>query len=114
MEQLITRLTILRDSHTISPEVFEKSLLFTQRLNHKQLLNSSDTLTMMITHITMALQRVLSKESIIEMDKTIKEEIKNHPKIQRATLLWEENQDLFKILPENEKYYILANFCNIL
>ncbi|MGL5956585.1 MAG: PRD domain-containing protein [Brevinema sp.] len=114
MEHLITRLTILRDSQTISPEVFEKVILFTNRLNQKNLLDSSDIITMMITHITMALQRGQSQEQIIEMDEEIKEEIKSHPQIQQANLLWEENQDLFHMLPDNEKYYILANFCNIL
>lgn len=114
MEQLIERLTILRDSQVIVTEVFEKMLLFLNRLNNENLLDGSDSITMMITHIAMALQRQISLENIIEMDEDTKNEINLHPYKVQAQALWDYNQDIFEELPENEKYYILANFCNIM
>lgn len=114
MEQLIFRLSILKDSQTISEEVFNKVNSLMVRLEQKGIVMDSEVVTMMVTHIAMALQRVNGGEAIGAMDEDIKEEINNFENIQQAHNLWDENIDIFEKLSINEKYYILANFCNIL
>lgn len=109
-----TRLTVLRDSQTISQEVFNKVSLLIERLKDKDLITDSNTTLMMVTHIAMALQRIQTNEQIEEIDPEIKDEINTHENNRKALSLWEENNDIFIGLAENEKYYILANFCNIL
>ncbi len=48
------------------------------------------------------------------MNEDTKEEINDFENIQQAHNLWDENIDIFEKLSINEKYYILANFGNIL
>lgn len=112
MEEMLMRLRLLKDSGTISKDVFENVKKLLHRFSDKNMINNSDTVIMMMVHITMALQRAYVNESVIEMEDSVKEEINSSENIDKALKLWDENKDILGVLSDNEKYFILANFCN--
>ncbi|MGL4393823.1 MAG: hypothetical protein ACRCS8_01165 [Brevinema sp.] len=110
MERYMLRLHNLKDTDIISETAYNKSVELIHRLDQDDLLSSSETFTMMITHIAIAFQRVQNGEDIVKMRDDIVEEILSHPHITEAISLYEKNIDLLGELSDNEKPYLLANF----
>lgn len=108
------RLNLLRQSEVISPLVHQNMNRFLDYLKNQPIQSDEDRLNMMSLHMAMALMRAQNGESIAPADGDLVEEVEAHPAYPKALGIWNAHADILGALPEGEKYYILANFCNII
>lgn len=108
------RLSLLRQNEVINPLVYQNMNRFLDYLKTQPIQKDEDRLNMMSIHMAMALMRAQNGESIAPADRDLAEEIEAHPAYPRALGIWNAQADILGALPEGEKYYILANFCNII
>ena len=103
----MNRLEILKNSQVISENTYEKAKKIEKFLIKK--LNQSEGLEMMITHYSMALERMMRNEKINPLCEEGIKEIENHKNYQNSIKLLEELNEITetKLSVEEEKYILL-------
>ncbi|MGL5722319.1 MAG: hypothetical protein ACRCY4_07970 [Brevinema sp.] len=114
MEKQKERLQILRDGGLIDETIVQKMNVLLSSLAEKGLLHQEDRVSMLVTHVAMALSRLAKGEAIDQVDENLQEEVESSPNFSQALALWDELVCVLGELPLAEKYYVLANFCNII
>ena len=107
------RLEILKNSKVISENTYEKVKRVENFLLKK--LNQSECFEMMITHYSMALERMRKNEKIDSLGKEEIKEIENHKNYEYSIKLLEQLNEIAEIkLSVEEEKYILLHLLNLI
>ncbi len=110
---LSERIKILQDAGLIGEEsagFAEK----TGRILMDRFQNQGDAVSVFVTHLAMAVQRIMMNEQVDEVDDIIWQEVKNSEHCQKAN-------ELLKLvlaqapceIPESERRFLIIHLCNI-
>lgn len=109
------KLTVLKTAAIIDDAVYEYIQAVIVYLEEKGLMEDSQKAEVFLTHLAMASARQQKGESINELDKVIRDEIKTEVQFGDAKILW---QELAKLAPvtfhENEIDYLYLHICTML
>ncbi len=115
MKELEKRLTILKEVGQIGNESFELAFKIIKSLEEKHgIILKEENGSMLVTHIVMANERMISKEKLNPLSDIIKEELNTNPNIELSK---EVTNTIIKDFGENfdktEEDYILMHVCNL-
>lgn len=110
------RLQILKDAGQISEETFESLKRIIEMFKDKwniELVEENGA--MLMTHLSVAMERVKRGEVIEGIDEVIYNEIKNHCEFERCKQIVKDISKQARInIPENEETFIMMHLCTLL
>lgn len=113
--ELDVRLNILKEAGQISEETFEALKRVINMLNDKfDIKLTEENGAMLITHLSVALERIKKGEIIEGIDSEIYEQIKNHPAYKECIKVLKSIEEESNIkIPENEETFIMMHLCTL-
>jgi transcriptional antiterminator len=113
--KLDIRLQILKDAGQISEETFEALMRVIEMFDNKwEIALTEDNGAMLITHLSVALERIKRGEEIEGIDSEIYNEIKNHSDFEKCKKVLENIEEEARIsLPQNEETFIMMHLCTL-
>lgn len=114
--KLDDRLIILRDAGQIDNEVFVNVKKIISMMKEKYDIElTEENGAMLITHLSIALQRIKSGDYINQLNDEIFSQVKNNKFYKKAEEIIENIERLINILiPDNEKSFIVMHLCALL
>lgn len=113
--ELDVRLNILKEAGQISEDTFnilKKVILMIRDKWNIQLTEENGA--MLITHLSVALERIKKGEIIEGIDSEIYEQIKSHPMYKKCTEVLKNIEEESNIkIPENEQTFIMMHLCTL-
>jgi transcriptional antiterminator len=113
--ELDIRLQILKDADQISEETFEALKRIIQMFKNKWSINlTEDNGAMLITHVSVALERIKKGEEIEGIDSEIYSQIKNHCDFEKCRKVLKDIAYEAGInIPEYEETFIMMHLCTL-
>ncbi len=109
------RLDILLEADMIQEPVYAFVLNFTNKILKEHEGIDSDKLSMFITHLAMATQRVINKQDENEVSESILESLKQEPSYEVALTYYDYIiANSVVEYPKSEKGYLMIHLCNLL
>lgn len=110
-----TRLRILMDNNVIDIETFKVCMEIHEKIMQPKQLDQHDAYQVLLTHISMALQRIKSGDIANEMDETLSHEISKSEFYDEVLDLASEILEVVPFeLPKSEIGYIHIHLLNLL
>lgn len=115
-QALMERLDILREAGEISGDIKDTVTAFAENFEKKySLVMTEENASMLITHVAMALARIIRGEDIGEMDETALEEVSQSRIYNELPAFYQSMEAILHIkLPEAEKGFIALHACTLL
>lgn len=109
------RLNILKDSNQISDDTYSKVIKIIQILEHRWGIKlTEENGGMFITHISIAIERIKSKNYVEKLDKNICLEVENNDNYLKSVEVYKDIEEIIAVkIPKAEKYFILMYLCNL-
>jgi transcriptional regulatory protein LevR len=114
--ELYTRLQIMKDAGLISEETFEGLNQIIEMFNSKWNVElTEENGAMLITHLSVAIERIKKGEIIEGIDSEIYSEIKKHKDFDRAKQMLKNIEEVAAAdMPESEETFIMMHLCTLL
>lgn len=114
-ELLMERLSILEENHVICTEAANYSKAAVVRILAEIPDLEESKAVMFITHLAMAVQRILSGEDEIPLDSQVLKSVMDEPVFKQAQELRDELLEETEIqFPQSEKDFLAVHLCNLL
>ncbi|MBE5978321.1 PRD domain-containing protein [Lacrimispora sp.] len=114
-ELLMERLNILEENHVICTEAANYSKIAVMRILAEIPDLEESKAVMFITHLAMAVQRILSGEDETALDSQVLKSVMDEPVFKQAQELRDELLQETEIqFPQSEKDFLAVHLCNLL
>lgn len=113
--ELNNRLHILMDANQISQRTFDEALKVIDMFNSRWNISlTEENGSMFITHLSIALERILKGETIEHIEESVYQEVLNNKNFHKYEKIVNDIEAEIDIkIPENEKVYLNIYVCNI-
>jgi transcriptional antiterminator len=111
--ELDIRLNILKDAGQISKETYDALIRVIEMFKNKwNVLLTEENGAMLVTHLSVALERIKKKEVVEGIDSKAYEEIKNHCEYEKCKKVLEDiTKEIVIEIPKNEETFIMLHLC---
>lgn len=112
MDELKTRIEILVQGNVISKKVGDFAYEVVDYLNEFYPQKNHE---MLLTHLAMAVQRIIEDENLVELDEVMWDEVKADIHFTEAEKILHKIQERsFIEFPKNEQQYLMMHICSML
>lgn len=113
---LNVRLNILKDAGQISEDTYEKILNTIKMFDEDWSIKlTEENGSMLVTHLSVAIERIMKNETVEGVNKDIFTEILNNRYYDKGKKILNNIQEIIKVeFPENEQGFIMMHLCVLL
>lgn len=111
--ELDIRLNILKDAGQISKETYDALIRVIEMFKNKwNVILTEENGAMLVTHLSVALERIKKMEVVVGIDSEAYNEIKDHCEYETCKKVFEDiTKEVVMEIPKNEETFIMMHLC---